>query len=322
MRLFATAAFFLAAATSALAQREPQPFKGPDDVEFRAAAIVSEGTRMAAELFSLKEKKDQKLPTILMAHGWGGTALALRPDAIKFAQAGFLVVTFDYRGWGNSDGRLVLPGPIPPDRKDGKFTAEVKELREIVDPLDQTTDWLNALHWLQGEKACDAKRIGLWGSSYSGGHVVYVAARDRRVKATFSQVGAFDSRFVVASDAERAKTYAEGTGRARGELPYPEPSVRAVGNLRGAPIRERLMHYAPIEEVAKLGSCATMFVVAENEELFDNRQHGIKAHELAPGPKKLVTIPGIKHYGIYQEARERAQALAIEWFTEHLKKND
>ncbi len=307
---------------AALAQREPQPFQGPPELEFRAATIVSEGTRMAAEVFSLKEKKEEKLPTILMAHGWGGTAFALRPDAVTFAQAGFLVVAFDYRGWGNSEGRVVLVQPAPADRKGTTFAAEVRELREIVDPLDQTTDWLNALHWLQGEKACDPKRIGLWGSSYSGGHVVWVAARDRRVKATFSQVGAFDSRFVVANELARMKTLGDATRRARGELGYPEPAVRTVGNLRGAPVAERLMHYAPIEEVPKLGTCASMFVVAENEELFDNRQHGIKAHELAPGPKKLVTIPGIKHYGIYGEARERAQALAIEWFTEHLKKSD
>ena len=46
-----------------------------------------------------------------------------------------------------------------------------------------------------------------------------------------------------------------------------------------------------------------LFIIAEKEELFDNRDHGIKAHELAKGPKKLVTIPKITHYGIYKEAR-------------------
>lgn len=59
---------------------------------------------------------------------------------------------------------------------------------------------------------------------------------------------------------------------------------------------------------------------AEKEELFDNKQHGIKAHERAKGPKKLVTIPNITHYGVYREAREQAQKLALEWFDTHLKK--
>ncbi len=55
------------------------------------------------------------------------------------------------------------------------------------------------------------------------------------------------------------------------------------------------------------------------EELFDNKDHAIKAYELARGPKKLVPIPGIIHYGICQEAREQATRLAIEGFDQHLK---
>ena len=46
-----------------------------------------------------------------------------------------------------------------------------------------------------------------------------------------------------------------------------------------------------------------MFVIAENEELFDNRDHAIKAHALATGVKNLVTLPNITHYSIYREAR-------------------
>ena len=56
--------------------------KTPDDVTFHTAIIISEGTRMAAEVFAPKNPKSDKLPTIVMSHGWGGTAAALRPDAI------------------------------------------------------------------------------------------------------------------------------------------------------------------------------------------------------------------------------------------------
>src|SRR6185437_8061651 len=126
----------------------------------------SEGTRMAAEVFAPKEPKSERLPTIVMSHGWGGTAAALRPDAIRFARAGYLVVVFDYRGWGNSDARLVATGK--PQMREGKLVAEVKEVRGVVDPIDQTTDIMNALNWVVGEKPCDPKRLGLWGSSFSG----------------------------------------------------------------------------------------------------------------------------------------------------------
>jgi outer membrane protein assembly factor BamB/dienelactone hydrolase len=290
-------------------------FKVPDDVTFRSADIVSEGTRMAAEVFAPKNAAG-KLPTIVMSHGWGGTAAALRPDAIKFAQAGYLVVAFDYRGWGKSDARLISAGK--PQMKDGKLVAEVKEVREVVDPIDQTTDIMNVICWAASDKQCDPGRIGIWGSSYSGGHVVYVAARDPRVKAFVSQVGAMDSRWTIASEAARKHTFAQGAARARGEIGYP-PAGSKFNNMVGQPIWEKLMQYAPIEDIGRCKNCAKLFIIAENEELFDNKEHAILAHERATGVKKLVTIPKIKHYGIYNEARARALKEAIAWFDEHLK---
>jgi dienelactone hydrolase len=253
-----------------------------------------------------------------MAHGWGGVAAHLRPDAVVFAQAGYLVVTFDYRGWGASDSRVYLTSPQPPRTDNLQFTAEVKEVREVVDPIDQTTDLANAVSWVFGEPQSDRDRIGLWGSSYSGGHVIYVAARDPRVKATVSQVPALDSR-PMALVQDRDRTFADAAARTHGDLGYPAPGAKEVGNLRGGPVREKLMQYAPVEDVARAKHCATLFVVAENEELFDNLDHGVLAYERAVGPKKLVTVPKIKHYGIYMEARKQAQQLALEWFDEHLK---
>jgi dienelactone hydrolase len=251
-----------------------------------------------------------------MSHGWGGTAAALRPDAIEFARAGYLVVAFDYRGWGNSDSRLIAAGK--PEKKDGKLVAEVKEVREVVDPIDQTTDIMNAIHWVVGEKQCDAERIGLWGSSYSGGHVVYVAARDPRVKAFVSQVGAMDSRWAVENPQTREYTFSQGTARTHGQIGYPKPREK-FGTLTGAPVIEKLMGYAPIEDIGRCKNCAKLFIIAEKEELFDNKDHAILAHERSTGVKKLVTIKGIKHYGIYYEARGQAQKEAIAWFDEHLK---
>ena len=294
-----------------------QDWQAPAGVNWRTDTILSEGTRLAAEIFSPSDRDGEKLPCILMAHGWGGTVRGLRRDAAVFAKAGYLAVAFDYRGWGNSDPRVILADPAP-DGKPGKFRAEVIAIREVVDPVEQGRDWLNALHWLQAEPMCDTQRIGVWGSSYSGGHVLYAAAHDHCVKAVFSQVGGMDSRFVVASDEARARTLKEATQRARGQLQYPAPGAVEVGALRGAPIREKLMHYAPVELARQASHAALMFVIAENEELFDNRDHAIKAHAAATGVKKLVTLSGIKHYGIYREARERAQQLAVEWFDAHL----
>ncbi len=297
---------------------EAEEWAPPDDLAFRPATIMSEGVRMAAEVFAPRAPEKKKLPTIVMCHGWGGTAAALRPDAIAFARAGYLVVTFDYRGWGASDSRVILTGKPPAEREGRKFTAEVQEVREVVDPIDQTTDLMNAIHWVYADEQCDRDRIGLWGSSFSGGHVVYVAARDPRVRATVSQVPSLDARWVL-SDGVRRATHGTGSARARGRMGYPKPGEGRIGNLRGAPILEKMIGYAPVEDVLRAKSCAMLFILAEHEELFDNREHGILAHRRAPGPKKLVTIPGIRHYAIYSEARTQAQKLAIEWFDEHLR---
>ena len=287
-----------------------------EELSFRKDNIMSEGVRLGAEVFSLKTNKEKKLPTIVMCHGWGGTAKALRSDAAVFARAGYLVVTFDYRGWGASHGRIIRAGE---KKKDGS-AAEVKEIREVIDPIEQTTDLLNVIHWVQEEKQCDRERIGLWGTSFSGGHVVYVAARDPRVKATVSQVPAFDGRWAINSSRMRKETYGGATQRARGKAGYPEPGEAAVGKLKGSPILEKIGRYAPVEDAARLKGCAALFILAEKEELFDNKEHGILAHSKAKGPRKLVIIPEIKHYGIYREAKKQAQELAIAWYDEHLKK--
>jgi dienelactone hydrolase len=309
------------AATSVIAQDSKPSFPVPEGISFRSADIMSEGVRMSAEVFAPAGLTGQKLPTIIMSHGWGGLAEHLRRSAMALAQAEYLVITFDYRGWGKSDSRLILAGPKP-EQKDGKLVAEVKEVREVVDPIDQTTDILNAIHWAASDAQCDPQRIGIWGSSYSGGHVVYVAARDPRVKAFVSQVGAMDSRWTIATPQARAHTFSQGALRARGTIGYPPAGAR-FNNMNGQPVWEKLMQYAPIEDIDRCDHCAKLFIIAEHEELFDNKDHAILAHERAKGVKKLVTIPGIKHYGIYNEARERAEKEAILWFDEHLKnRND
>lgn len=306
-----------AAATLLAQSNAPQV---PGDVAVRTANIISEGTRMQAEVFSPKGA-DKALPCILMAHGWGGTAAGLRRDAIYFAKHGYFAVAFDYRGWGSSDARLILTKPAPPaaERPNGKFIAEVQEVRGVVDPIDQGIDWLNAIHWIAAEPGCDMQRFGIWGSSFSGGLVVWVAARDHRVKVLHSQVGSLTGAEMTRTPELRKQMGAEATAYARGTKQYPEAYKKEVGNLIGAPIRAKFDIYSPVDEVNRAKQCAMQFVIAENEELFDNRNHAILAHERFEGVKRLITVPKIKHYGIYYEARDEAQRLALEWFEKHLK---
>ena len=303
-------------------------YKPPEDVAFRVVNIMSEGVRLHGELYRPKAAPAaQKLPTILMAHGWGGTASGFRADAVQLVRAGFQVLAFDYRGWGESDSRVILksrePQPLPPGRR---FTAEVEAVRGYVDPWEQAEDWFNAINWAWGEPGVDPDRIGIRGSSYSGGLVFYVAAHDPRVKALVSQVGGIASKpepFTLPPPGSPQRkqleaAYAGGVRMARGEAGYPEPGAVVFGSLVGAPVGSRMNRWWP-NEAAREVTTPALVIVAEKEELVDNRTNGIRAYGRAKGPKKLVSIPGIQHYGIYSTAREQAVDLAAQWFREHLK---
>jgi dienelactone hydrolase len=299
-------------------------YRAPEDVAFRTVSILSEGVRLHGEMFAPKAQAGRKLPTIIMAHGWGGTASGFRRDAEQLTRAGFQVLTFDYRGWGESDSRVILTGapptPLPTGRK---FTAQVEAVRGYVDPVEQAQDWFNVINWAAAEPTVDANRIGIRGSSFSGGLVVHVAANDPRVKALVSQVGSIPVRADVAKlpaavRAGRQAAESNAARMARGEVGYPEPGAQVLGALIGAPMADELNRWAPGEDAKTLRTPA-LFIVAENEELFDNREHAILAHTNAKGPKRLVVIPGIKHYGVYTDKREEVVNLAADWFKQHLQ---
>ncbi|MBB6093458.1 hypothetical protein HNQ60_002339 [Povalibacter uvarum] len=299
------------------ARARPAGFVVPEDIRQRRVDIYSEGNRMTGYVFVAKSvAADAKLPTIIMAHGWGGVQAQLRQDASEFAREGYLVVTFDYRGWGESDSRVVLKSAAT-DVTKTDFTAEVHAIREVVDPLDMAADWQNAIHWVHGEGQVDANRIGLWGSSMGGSYVVYAGAHDARVKAVHSQVtgglkGSLWTQWMP-------QGFEEATKRARGELAYPPPS-QMNGGLRGAPITSRFANYNPLDDITDVNTVAFQFVLSEHEQYLNNEEHAIAAYKRYQGPKKLVVIPGTSHYDIYSKARERSHELALEWFDLYLKK--
>lgn len=134
----------------------------------------SNGTRCAA--WYLRAETDaltggRGRPCVVMGHGFGATKDAgLLPFAERFAAAGTDVLVFDYRGYGLSDGSP----------------------RQNVAHLRHRQDYHAAIAHARGLAGVDPERIVLWGSSYSGGHVVPVAAKDGQVAAVISQGAAMD----------------------------------------------------------------------------------------------------------------------------------
>lgn len=288
----------------------------PREIESQEVNIWSDGTRLSGTLFRPKGLADRdKLPAILLCHGWGGLRSHLNiAIAPLFARAGYVVLTFDYRGWGTSDSRLVIRGAMPTPDARGEVTVRARAIRELVDPSDQTEDIIACLDYLSGEPGVDARRIGLWGTSFGGGHVVYVAAKDSRVKCIVSQVPSMDGGWVNQFFNPRKQAIL----RARGAIDPVPQGVDAIPGLNGTPYLSRIAQYHPVE-AASILKIPVLIIAAEKDELMDNREHGEKVYNVVRNrvPAKYETLPGT-HFEIYSTHQNRAIASAIAWFDKYL----
>ena len=139
------------------------------DVEFR-----SEGIRVRGHLY-LPEGKGPH-PALAMAGGWCYVKELVLPEYARvLADAGIAVLAFDYRNFGESDG----------------------EPRQHIDPWAQIEDYKNALSYLETREEIDRHRLGVWGISYSGGHVLIVAATDPRVQCVISNIPVVDGHLTM-----------------------------------------------------------------------------------------------------------------------------
>ena len=285
------------------------------DIERRPVTIWSEGSRLAAELF--KPQSEGAGPAILLCHGWGGLKDHLADRyATPFAQAGFACLVFDYRGWGGSDGRLIPALDEPMLTQAGERTLKARVVREVVDPLDQIADIRAALAWLLSEPGVNPARVGLWGSSYGGGHVVSVAGTDDRVRAVVAQIGGYGHpREAWYTDLARQRM----ADKARGVLDPPIPQeIDTTPGLRGTPDVARQFGHAPLEAAAGI-AVPTLFIDAENEEYGEPALQGSAAYEIVRrhAVAERHTFP-CTHYQVYDRFYEPSLRLGLDWFTRHL----
>jgi fermentation-respiration switch protein FrsA (DUF1100 family) len=268
-------------------------------------------------------------PTIVMAHGFSAVKeMYLDKYAEAFAQAGLGSIVFDNRNFGASDG---MP-------------------RQEIDPWLQIRDYSDAITFAAGLPETDAELIGVWGSSYSGGHVLVVAAIDRRVKCVVSQVptisGSQSFRRRVRADYHSglfAKWAEDRRNRAAGKPPAMIPVVNenplAVSALPTADaykwfsethksrapawrneVTLRTVEYGfgyePGAYIGNISPTPLLMIVAVTD-LLALSDLALKAYEEACEPKKLVLLPG-GHFAPYVEEFDQACQPACEWFTAHL----
>jgi pimeloyl-ACP methyl ester carboxylesterase len=153
---------------------------------------------------------DGDAPCVVMGHGFGGTQDRLFVGAERFAGAGFGVLTFDYRNFGESGGQP----------------------RQLVSIEGQQEDWRAAIRFARTLEGVDPGRIALWGSSLGGGHVIVVAAEDPRLAAVVAQIpfNGFPRRVEGRSTLDTLKLlWAMTVDAARGRLGIPPHYIPMVG---------------------------------------------------------------------------------------------
>lgn len=128
-------------------------------------SFTSNGTKCSA-IFYLPDIVKRPPPVIIMAHGLGAVKeMRLDAYANEFCQIGYACFLFDYRFFGSSEGTP----------------------RQVVDIGKQLEDWDNAIKHVSKMEDVDQNRIVLFGSSFSGGHVIELASKHKEVAATISQ---------------------------------------------------------------------------------------------------------------------------------------
>jgi uncharacterized protein len=291
------------------------------ELEHREVVIWSEGVRLAGDVFQPAGlDENEKLPGILLVTGWGGAKKNLnRAYAPQFAELGFVVLTFDFKGWGESNGPLLLQSPLPGAQETTEVSIKAGHVRDIVDPFSMLEDTRAALHYLVGEGNVDSSRIGIWGTSYGGGLSLVTAANDSRIRALVSQIGAVDNLANLSMIPAAAASKWE-TQRARGEIPaFPGPESKNPA-LKGYPDYVRMKRYDPAAWWDRI-EIPVLSIDAEDEELFDRNKNGKALHEAIKGrvPSEYLVLPG-KHYDIYRgEGYQKALKAAQDWFVKYLK---
>jgi fermentation-respiration switch protein FrsA (DUF1100 family) len=292
------------------------------DVEFNA-----EGTILRGWLY--RPDGDGVAPGVVMAHGYSAVKeMYLDAYAEVFAEAGLACLVFDNRNFGASDG----------------------EPRYEIDPWAQIRDYRHAITYMQTLPGIDRDRIGVWGSSYSGAHVIVLGAIDKRIKAVASQVplisGSENGRRLIRSDflsgvraafdADREARYAgkepamlpvvDQDPLAPSALPTPDswkwftetgntraPSWHNAVTLRSV---EMFLEYEPGSYISRVSPTPLLLLVAAGDILTVS-DLAIDAYEQAREPKKLVILPG-GHFDAYIADFEVSSAAARDWLVQHL----
>lgn len=263
-----------------------------------------------------------KSPAIILCHGFCGIREILLPDfAESFTRAGFSTITFDYRGFGDSDGE-----------------------RGRLVPAMQIDDILSVVNWAKEQPSLDAQRIGLWGTSFGGCHVFGAAVRNPGIKCIVSQLAFADGEEIVTghmnndekeaflSTLDKMAEKQKNTGKemfvgVNRVLSDPESKSFFEENRTQHPkmdikipfltVRETLL-YKPALDASQV-TCPTLIVIAGQDTVNPPEQGRALFDAVGAKEKRLYEESSAHHYDIYKgEHFKQVISIQTEWFKMHL----
>ena len=289
-----------------------------EDVWFNSGA-----DRISAWLYRPESSGD--VPLLVMAHGLGAVrTMRLDAYAERFCAAGYACLVFDYRNFGDSEGAP----------------------RQLIDIRMQLQDWTVAVAYARTLAGIDSDRIGLWGTSFSGGHAIATAARLPGIAAVVSQcpftdgvaslgtlsppisarITALAVRDLVAARIGGSPVMVPTAGHP-GEVAlmnapdaYPGfvrlvPDGTQLRNEVAARIGVKILPYRPGRLAAKV-PCPILFCVCESDSVAPS---GPTRRYAAMAPRGEVKLYPEGHFEIYvDDAFERVIADQLEFLDRNL----
>jgi dipeptidyl aminopeptidase/acylaminoacyl peptidase len=290
----------------------------------RAATFYSEGVRLVGDVYYPDGlARGERRAGVVLCHGYTGVKDLYLPDNARvLTEAGYMVMTFDYKGWGDSDGP-----------------------RTRLAPYSRVADAQAALTFLGALPEVDAERLGLYGTSYGGATVVWTAAVDRRVQCVVSVVGIGNGARWMRSvrrpdewrdllerarhDRERRVEHGKSEIVPREEILLPDRqsaelasaarrSNPAAVNLIPLEYVDETLEFNPEWVVDKIAPRPILFITSDDDRLVPPEE-SIALHARAGEPKKLVVLKGFGHYEVYAEpAFGQVMRETLAWYRQHL----
>ena len=290
----------------------------------RAVEFYSEGFKLVGDIYVPDGlPSGEQRAAVLLCHGYTGVKDLYLPDNAKtLNDAGYVVMTFDYKGWGESEGT-----------------------RSRLAPYSRVADVQAAMTYLGIQPEADAERIGLYGTSYGGATVSWTGAVDQRAKCIVSVVGIghgarwmsrvrrvdewFDLQERSKEDREKRASTGESEYVDRSEilLPDRQSAELAAAARRNNPAAvgtipleyvDDTIGFNPEWIVDKISPRPILFITSDNDRLvLPEESDQLYAH--AGEPKKLVVLKGYGHYEVYTEpAFSEVMAATLEWYRRYL----